>query len=43
MGRLEALWDTITQLDQDIGAAEQEAVEAGMELAELVAMIAGLS
>lgn len=43
MGRLEALRDTVTQLDQEVGIAEHEAAEAGMELAELVAMIAGLS
>ncbi len=42
MGRLEALRDTVAQLDQEVGIAEHEAAEAGMELAELVAMIAGL-
>lgn len=40
---LEALREVVVDLEQGVALAEHEALEAGMELAELVAMIAGLS
>jgi hypothetical protein len=43
MGRLEALQDMVTSLDQEVGIAEHEAAEVGMTLQELVAQIAGLA
>lgn len=39
---IESLREAAVQLEQGIAAAEHEVAEAGMELSELVAMIAGL-